>query len=139
MVEFIDGSVLAQLSHSDMCFPIQYAATWPDRVANRLPPLDFAALRCLNFEAPRTNDFPALDLARRAGETGGTLPAVFNAANEIAVAAFLDGRIAFPRIWGVVAEVMAGHRNIAKPALDAILTADAEARRGAAALIPPGP
>jgi 1-deoxy-D-xylulose-5-phosphate reductoisomerase len=139
MVEFIDGSVLAQLSHSDMCFPIQYAATWPDRVANRLPPLDFAALRCLNFEAPRTNDFPALDLARRAGETGGTLPAVFNAANEIAVAAFLDGRIAFPRIWGVVAEVMAGHRNIAKPGLDAILTADAEARRGAAALIPPGP
>jgi 1-deoxy-D-xylulose-5-phosphate reductoisomerase len=137
MVEFIDGSVLAQLSHSDMCFPIQYAATWPDRVSNCLPPLDFAVLRTLSFEPPRTADFPALDLARAAGEAGGTLPAVFNAANEIAVAAFLDGRIAFPRIWGVVAEVMAGHRRaVANPGLDAILAADADARREAAALIP---
>ena len=136
MVEFIDGSVLAQLSHSDMCFPIQYAATWPDRVANRLPPLDFAELRHLTFEPPRTADFPALDLARQAGETGGTLPAVFNAANEVAVAAFLEERIAFPRIWGVVAQVMAGHAGVANPGLDAILRADADARREAAVLIP---
>ena len=73
-----------------MCFPIQYAVTWPDRVPNRLPPLDFAKLAQLEFEAPRREDFPALDLARWAGETGGTLPAVLNAANEVAVAAFLE-------------------------------------------------
>ncbi len=139
LVEFIDGSVLAQLSHSDMCFPIQYAATWPDRVANRLPPLDLAQLGSLTFEAPRTADFPALDLARQAGESGGTLPAVFNAANEVAVAAFLDERITFPRIWRIVAEVMAGHRCVAHPGLDAILRADADARRAAAALLDSSP
>ena len=136
MVEFIDSSVLAQLSHSDMCFPIQYAATWPERVANRLPPLDFAALGALEFEPPRRADFPALDLARAAGEAGGTLPAVLNAANEVAVAAFLAGRIAFPRIWGIVAEVMQRHRHIAGPDLNAILGADADARTQAAALLP---
>ena len=135
MVEFIDSSVLAQLSHSDMCFPIQYAATWPERVANRLPPLDFAALRSLEFEPPRLADFPALDLARAAGEAGGTLPAVLNAANEVAVAAFLRGRISFPRIWGIVDAVMASHRHVASPDLDAILTADADARRQAAGMI----
>ena len=135
MVEFIDGSVLAQLSHSDMCFPIQYAATWPDRVANRLPPLDFAKLAKLDFEPPRTADFPALGLARTAGEVGGTLPAVFNAANEVAVAAFLAGRIPFPRIWGLVEQVMADHAPIATPDLDAILRADVEARRLAGAAL----
>ena len=71
MVEFVDGSVLAQLSHSDMCFPIQYAVTWPERVPNTLRPLDFAQLSRLDFEAPRRQDFPALDLAREAGERGG--------------------------------------------------------------------
>lgn len=133
MVEFIDGSTLAQLSHSDMCFPIQYALTWPDRVAGGLDPLDFARLGALEFEAPRQADFPALDLARAAGEAGGTLPATLNAANEVAVAAFLEGRIAFPRIWGVVEEVMARCPAVANPALDAILAADAEARREASA------
>src|SRR4029450_799159 len=90
MVEFTDGSTLAQLSYSNMCFPIQYAVTWPDRVPNSLPPLDFSTLSKLEFFTPRYADFPALNLARRAGETGGTLPAVMNAANEVAVAAFLD-------------------------------------------------
>ena len=136
MVEFIDSSVLAQLSHSDMCFPIQYAVTWPERVANRLPPLDFATLRALEFEPPRWTDFPALGLAREAGEAGGTLPAVLNAANEVAVAAFLDGRLPFPGIWEVVGKVMAAHRRVAEPDLPAILEADADARREAAALIP---
>ncbi len=135
LVEFIDSSVLAQLSHSDMCFPIQYAATWPERVANRLPPLDFGTLRSLEFEPPRLADFPALGLARAAGEAGGTLPAVLNAANEIAVAAFLAGQISFPRIWGVVDEVMAAHRHVATPDLDAILAADADARSRAAAAV----
>jgi len=132
MVEFADGSVLAQLSHSDMCFPIQYAVTWPDRVPNSLPPLDFGLLRKLEFAAPRLDDFPALNLARRAGETGGTLPAVMNAANEIAVSAFLDRRIPFPRIWQLVEEVMNRHTSIANPTLDAILQADRWARDEAA-------
>ena len=82
MVEFADGSTLAQLSYSNMRFPIQYAVTWPDRVPNTLPPLDFSKLSKLEFFTPRYDDFPALNLARRAGETGGTLPAVMNAANE---------------------------------------------------------
>ena len=128
MVEFADGSVLAQLSHSDMCFPIQYAVTWPDRVPNTLPPLDFGKLQKLEFAAPRLDAFPALNLARRAGETGGTLPAVMNAANEVAVSAFLDRRIAFPRIWQVVEEVMNRHASVANPTLDAILEADRWAR-----------
>src|SRR5215475_14641078 len=128
MVEFADGSTLAQLSYSDMCFPIQYAVTWPDRVANTLPPLDFSTLNKLEFEIPRYDDFPALYLARSAGETGGTLPAVMNAANEVAVAAFLNRRIRFPQIWGTVGQVMDRHRAVAHPDLDAILAADQWAR-----------
>ena len=128
MVEFADGSVLAQLSHSDMCFPIQYAITWPDRVPNSLPPLDFGKLAELRFARPRYEDFPALDLARRAGETGGTLPAVLNAANEIAVSAFLERRMIFPRIWQTVEEVMNAHQSVAHPDLDEILEADRWAR-----------
>ena len=135
MVEFVDSSVLAQLSHSDMCFPIQYAVTWPERVSNTLPPLDFAQLARLEFEAPRCGVFPAIDLARQAGEAGGTLPAVFNAANEIAVAAFLDHRLSFPGIWKTVAAVMEAHRAIAHPPLDAIVNADQWARAQAATLI----
>src|SRR4051812_37690274 len=134
MVEFSDGSVLAQLSHSNMCFPIQYAVTWPDRVPNSLPPLDFGKLRQLEFATPRDEDFPALNLARRAGEEGGTLPAVLNAANEVAVSAFLDRKISFPRIWGTVAKVMDRHTNVAHPDLDAILRADQWAREQAAKL-----
>jgi 1-deoxy-D-xylulose-5-phosphate reductoisomerase len=128
MVEFADGSTLAQLSYSDMCFPIQYAVTWPDRVPNTLPPLDFSKLSKLEFFTPRYDDFPALNLARRAGETGGTLPAVMNAANEVAVAAFLDRQVSFPRIWQVVEEVMNRHASVAHPDLDAILQADQWAR-----------
>jgi 1-deoxy-D-xylulose-5-phosphate reductoisomerase len=128
MVEFVDGSALAQLSYSDMCFPIQYAVTWPDRVANSLPPLDFSKLSKLEFFTPRYDDFPALNLGRRAGEIGGTLPAVMNAANEIAVTAFLDRKLRFPEIWGMVERVMDRHTTIAHPDLDAILEADQWAR-----------
>ncbi|MBA2534599.1 MAG: 1-deoxy-D-xylulose-5-phosphate reductoisomerase, partial [Rubrobacter sp.] len=131
MVEFTDGSVLAQLSNSDMCFPIQYAVTWPERVANSLAPLDFGKLRQLDFATPRYADFPALNLARRAGETGGTLPAVLNAANEIAVSAFLEKRIKFPAIWQLVEQVMNRHACVADASLDAILAADQWARREA--------
>ncbi len=132
MVEFEDRSVLAQLSHSDMCFPIQYAVTWPDRVPNDLAPLDFAQLASLTFEAPRTQDFPALDLARHAGDTGGTLPAVLNAANEVAVAAFLEGRAPFPAIWRTVERVMNAHTVTPHPTLEDLIAADAWARHAAA-------
>jgi 1-deoxy-D-xylulose-5-phosphate reductoisomerase len=128
MVEFVDGSVLAQMSHSDMCFPIQYAVTWPERVGNTLRPLDFATLSRLDFEAPRRADFPALDLARRAGETGGTLPAALNAANEVAVQAFLEGRIPFPRIWETVARVMEECPFAPHPDLDELIATDSRAR-----------
>ncbi len=131
MVEFADGSTLAQLSYSNMCFPIQYAVTWPDRVANTLPPLDFSKLSRLEFFTPRYDDFPALNLARRAGEIGGTLPAVMNAANEVAVAGFLDRQVRFPDIWQIVEEVMDRHTSVAHPDLDAILQADQWARKTA--------
>lgn len=135
MVEFADGSTLAQLSYSDMCFPIQYAVTWPERVPNSLPPLDFSTLSKLEFASPRYDDFPALRLAREAGKRGGTLPAVLNAANEVAVAAFLDRQLRFPQIWGTVATVMERHTNVAHPALDAILRADQWAREEARRLV----
>jgi 1-deoxy-D-xylulose-5-phosphate reductoisomerase len=135
MVEFADGSTLAQLSYSDMCFPIQYAVTWPDRVPNSLPPLDFGKIQTLQFEIPRYEDFPALHLARRAGEEGGTLPAVLNAANEVAVAAFLERQVQFPQIWGVVGQVMDRHTIVAHPDLDAILRADQWAREEARQLV----
>ena len=134
MVEFADGSTLAQLSNSNMCFPIQYAVTWPDRVPNSLPPLDFSKLSRLEFFTPRYDDFPALNLARQAGETGGTLPAVMNAANEVTVAGFLDRQVRFPNIWQIVEEVMNRHTPVAHPDLDAILQADRWARNEAQGL-----
>jgi 1-deoxy-D-xylulose-5-phosphate reductoisomerase len=134
MVEFVDRSVIAQLGNSDMCLPIQYAVTWPERVANSLTPLDFTKLGSLEFEAPRREDFPALDLAEAAGSVGGTRPAVLNAANEVAVEAFLAGRIPFPGIWKTVAETLQRCPHVVKPDLDAIFAADAEARSVAASL-----
>ena len=128
MVEFVDGSLLAQLSHSDMCFPIQYAVTWPERVSNSLRPLDLAALGRLDFETPRRSDFPALDLARRAGEAGGSLPAALNAANEVAVKAFLEHRIRFPQIWEIVESVMDECPFLAQPSLDELSQIDRNAR-----------
>jgi 1-deoxy-D-xylulose-5-phosphate reductoisomerase len=133
MVEFVDGSVLAQMSHSDMRFPIQYALTWPDRIAGTLPPLEWAKLGKLEFEEPRYDVFPALDLARQAAERGGAAPAVLNAANEVAVAEFLAGRIAFPRIWEIVAAVLDSTGGTAAD-LDALLEADREARERASVL-----
>lgn len=110
LVEYRDGSILAQLSNSDMCFPIQYAVTWPDRVVGNLPRLNLAQVAALRFEEPRWADFPALSLARQAGLTGGTMPAMFNAANEVAVQAFVDGRIGFSGIWETVERVLSNAR-----------------------------
>ena len=134
MVEYIDGSVIAQMSNTDMCFPIQYAVTWPDRVAGGLKPLNFAELARLDFEAPRYDDFPALNLARRAGDVGGTLPAVYNAANEVAVSAFCAGRITYLDISNTVSEVMARHEVQQAKDLNTLITADKSARDVAEAI-----
>ncbi|QQL45954.1 1-deoxy-D-xylulose-5-phosphate reductoisomerase [Sulfuriroseicoccus oceanibius] len=135
MIETVDGSVLAQLSHSDMCFPIQYAVTYPDRVPNSLRPLNFSELAKLEFEAPREDVFPALKLARAAGTSGGTMPSVMNAANEVAVDAFLEGKIGFPAIWELVASVMEAHSNQGDTSLDAVVEADQWARHAAHAAV----
>jgi len=132
MVEFVDGSILAQLSAPDMCLPIQYALTYPDRVASDRVQTDFTKLGSLTFEAPDEERFPSLSLARRAGQVGGTLPAVLNAANERAVEAFCQRQIGFPDISATVARVMDRHAVVAHPTLDQVLAADAWARLEAA-------
>jgi 1-deoxy-D-xylulose-5-phosphate reductoisomerase len=132
MVEFVDGSILAQLSTPDMCLPIQYALTYPDRAPSERVQTDFARLGTLTFEEPDAERFPSLALARRAGVACGTLPAVLNAANEVAVEAFCNGRIPFPGITGTVAAVMDAHQIVSRPTLEQILAADAWARQEAA-------
>jgi 1-deoxy-D-xylulose-5-phosphate reductoisomerase len=106
MVEFVDGAMLAQLSTPDMCLPIQYALTYPDRASSERVQTNFAKLGQLTFEEPDTERFPAIELARRAGEIGGTLPAVLNAANEIAVEGFVNRKINFPQITETVQKTM---------------------------------
>jgi 1-deoxy-D-xylulose-5-phosphate reductoisomerase len=131
MVEFVDGSIIAQLSTPDMCLPIQYALTWPHRARSDRVQTNFAKLGSLTFEEPDHDRFPALNLARRAGEVGGTLPAVLNAANEVAVEAFCAGRINFPQITEIVARTMDRHKVNEHPTLKEILDADAWARGAA--------
>src|SRR5205085_205813 len=131
MVEFVDGSMLAQLSTPDMCLPIQYALTYPERAASERVQTSLAKLGSLTFEEPDVERFPALELARRAGEVGGTLPAVLNAANEVAVEAFVNRKISFLQITGTVRRTMDAHEVVEHPALEQILAADAWARREA--------
>jgi 1-deoxy-D-xylulose-5-phosphate reductoisomerase len=128
MVEFVDGSMLAQLSTPDMCLPIQYALTYPERARSERVQTNLAKLGSLTFEEPDEERFPALGLARQAGEEGGTLPAVLNAANEIAVEAFVQKHINFPQITETVRRTMERHRVVPHPTLDQILEADAWAR-----------
>jgi 1-deoxy-D-xylulose-5-phosphate reductoisomerase len=132
MVEFVDGSMLAQLSTPDMCLPIQYALTYPDRAPSDRVQTNLAKLGSLTFEEPDPSRFPALELAREAGEIGGTLPAVLNAANEIAVEAFVNRRISFPEISTLVRRTMDRHQPVPHPTLHRILEADAWARAEAA-------
>ena len=132
MVEFVDGSLIAQLSTPDMCLPIQYALTYPDRAASDRVQTNFPKIGTLTFEEPDLERFPAIELARQAGEIGGTLPAVLNAANEIAVEAFVNRKINFPQITETVRRTMAAHKTVAHPKLEQILEADAWARREAA-------
>ncbi|MDP6082575.1 MAG: 1-deoxy-D-xylulose-5-phosphate reductoisomerase [Verrucomicrobiota bacterium] len=131
MVEFVDGSILSQLSTPDMCLPIQYALTCPSRAASERVQTNLAALGRLDFEAPDLAKFPALGQARRAGEIDGTLPAVLNAANEVAVDAFCDRQTSFPGISDAVGQVMDRHEVIGQPSLEQILQADAWAREAA--------
>ncbi len=132
MVEFVDGSILAQLSTPDMCLPIQYALTYPDRAPSDRVQTNLAKVGKLTFEEPDPERFPALELARWAGEAGGTLPAVLNAANEVAVEAFVNKQITFPDISAVVRRSMDRHQVVAHPSLEQIIAADAWARTEAA-------
>ena len=134
MVEFIDGTVLAQMSTPDMRFPIQYALTHPVKRRGLLKPLDFAKLAGLTFEKPDRKVFPSLDFAYEALKRGGTLPAVMNAANEIAVERFRKSEIRFTDIWGIIEKVMSSHARLDRPSLDAILSADKWARTAAASV-----
>ncbi|MDR7480987.1 MAG: 1-deoxy-D-xylulose-5-phosphate reductoisomerase [Armatimonadota bacterium] len=131
MVEFADGMVLAQMSRPDMRGPIQFALTGPQRRPGLVAPVDWHRLG-LTFEAPEAGRFPALDLAREALRLGGTAPAVLNAANEVAVGQFLEGRIRFPEIVETVRAVLARCSPLPAPTLDAVLAADAWAREEAA-------
>ena len=131
MVEYDDGSILAQLGNPDMRTPIAHALAWPERIESGVAKLDLLTMASLQFEAPDWQRFPALRLARHAAEKGGTLPTVLNAANEVAVAAFLDERLAFDQISTVVEKTMAAIGHTDAQDLDAVLSADATAREHA--------
>ena len=128
MIEMVDGSVIAQMGVTDMRHAIQYALTYPERCPSELPPLDLAKLSSLNFEAPDLERFPCIALAYRALETGGTLPAAMNAANEEAVKAFIDEQIPFTVISALVEYVMDEHTTSAVTSLEVVLDADRWAR-----------
>jgi 1-deoxy-D-xylulose-5-phosphate reductoisomerase len=128
MIEMVDGSVIAQMGVTDMRHAIQYALTYPERHACQLPPLDLTAVSSLHFEKPDLNRFPCVALAYRALSAGGTLPAAMNAANEEAVAAFLDGRICLTEIPAIIESVMDGHAVQPVKDLEAVLETDRLAR-----------
>ena len=129
LVRFRDGASLAHLGYPDMRVPISYALTYPERAATPVEPLDLAGGLVLEFEAPDLETFPMLAYARRAGEQGGTYPCAYNAANEVAVAAFLDGRIRFPEIAALVGETLAAVEGAPARDREELIEADAEARR----------
>jgi 1-deoxy-D-xylulose-5-phosphate reductoisomerase len=135
MVEYADGSVKAHLGATDMRVPIQYAFSHPDRWDAPVPPVDFRTLGALDFEAPDPQTFRCLTFAIDAGRTGGTMPAVLNAANEIAVAAFLDRRVAFDDIPRIVERVMDSHTAERATDLESVEAADEWARSAAAKLV----
>jgi 1-deoxy-D-xylulose-5-phosphate reductoisomerase len=135
LVEYLDGSVLAQLGNPDMRTPIAQALAWPERVSAGVTPLDLAEIGALNFAAPDPLRFPCLDLAYGALRAGGSAPATLNAANEIAVAAFLDGRAGFLDIAGVCAETLSRLPSRRVDSLDDALAADREARTLAAQVL----
>ena len=128
MVEYSDGSVLAQLGNPDMRTPIAHALAWPERIDSGVPSLDMFAVARLDFETPDMQRFPCLRLAIEAIETGGTAPAILNAANEIAVEAFLDNRLRFTDIPRVIEHTLAGMSSVEADSLETVFRADSEAR-----------
>jgi 1-deoxy-D-xylulose-5-phosphate reductoisomerase len=135
MVEYVDGSILAQLGNPDMRTPIAHALGWPERIGSGVQSLDIVAAARLDFEAPDTGRFPALKLARDAAEAGGTAPAVLNAANEIAVGAFLGGKLGFLGIPRLIETVLGRHVIRAADSLETVLEADRWARELAEATL----
>lgn len=135
LVDYVDGSVLAQMGPPDMRTPIAHCLAWPDRMATPMEPLDLVAIGRLDFAAPDPTRFPALRLARAALDAGGARPAILNAANEIAVAAFLERRIAFLEIAAIVEDTLERYDPPAPATMEAVLAVDAEARRVARGLV----
>ena len=129
MVGFTDGAVMAQIGPADMRLPIQYALTYPKRQSSTFERLDFSKLAHLSFEKPDTATFRGLPLAYEAGRAGGTMPCIMNAANEVAVAAFLAGRIHFLDIYAIIERTMEKCGVQKTPTLDDLFAADDEARR----------
>ncbi|WP_409567072.1 1-deoxy-D-xylulose-5-phosphate reductoisomerase [Pseudomonas sp.] len=132
MVDYVDGSVLAQLGNPDMRTPIAHALAWPARIDSGVSALDLLRIGRLDFEAPDEQRFPCLRIARQAAEEGGTAPATLNAANEVAVEAFLNGRIRFTEIASIIQEVLARQASVAVRCLADVLAADTQARELAA-------
>ncbi|MFD3301681.1 1-deoxy-D-xylulose-5-phosphate reductoisomerase [Aquipseudomonas alcaligenes] len=128
LVDYVDGSVLAQLGNPDMRTPIANALAWPERIDSGVAPLDLFAVARLDFQRPDEQRFPCLRLARQAAEAGGCAPARLNAANEVAVAAFLERRIRFPEIARIIEDTLDREPSAAVENLDAVLAADARAR-----------
>ncbi|UZE24875.1 1-deoxy-D-xylulose-5-phosphate reductoisomerase [Pseudomonas sp. B21-056] len=128
LVDYVDGSVLAQLGNPDMRTPIANALAWPDRIDSGVAPLDLFAVARLDFQAPDEQRFPCLRLARQAAEAGNSAPAMLNAANEVAVAAFLDGRVRYLEIASIIEEVLNLEAVVSLDDLDAVFTVDARAR-----------
>lgn len=135
MIEFEDGAVLAQMGHPDMRGPIGYAMGYPDRLPYDARPLDFAALGQLTFESPDVERFPCLNMAREALRTGGSLPVALNGANEVAVAAFLRGRIPFGQIARIIEQTLAGTSRTEIGSIEDVYEADAHARALAETII----
>jgi 1-deoxy-D-xylulose-5-phosphate reductoisomerase len=135
MVELCDGATIAQLSQPDMRGPIGYALCWPDRLPTPFGKLDWLAATRLDFEPPDLEAFPCLGLAYEAGSAGELAPAVLNAANEVAVAAFLEGRIAWAAIPDVLKAVLDGHDGSVAAGVDAVVAADQRARQAALRVI----
>lgn len=128
LVDYVDGSVLAQLGNPDMRTPIAHALAWPERIDSGVTPLDLFAIARLDFQAPDETRFPCLRLACQAAEAGGSAPAMLNAANEVAVAAFLDGRVRFPEIASIIGEVLQDEPVVTIDDLETVLLADGQAR-----------
>ena len=131
LVDYVDGSVLAQLGNPDMRTPIAYALAWPERIDSGVSALDLFSVARLDFQAPDEQRFPCLRLARQAAEEGGSAPAMLNAANEVAVAAFLERRIRFTEIASIIDEVLNREVSAAVETLDSVLEADRRAREAA--------